>query len=111
VAIAVTESADAIRVQLPDGQADIALAVTAIGKFVTNAQAVPSFAMSASSGVNATFGYAGTASGAFTASMTGAIMGEDWSDAAIGNEEWVNIGIGSEIWSNVSVGSEVWLVQ
>ena len=97
--------------QQPDGTANIALTVTAIGKFVTNAQAAPSFAMSASSGVNATFAYGGTASGAFTATMTGAILGEEWSDATVGGEEWTNIGVGSEVWANVSVGSEVWLVQ
>jgi hypothetical protein len=72
---------------------------------------------SADASVSATGGFvgefvsSGSASMAFSVTLRGKVLGEDWLEVADGTETWQDVVAGSEVWAEVPSTGGVWAGQ
>ena len=109
----VSVTADAFRILAFSGSVNATAEIYALGGYLLRPDAIAN-----SNGVATVTAYPNTtwsASGSVNANGTitalGTILGEEWTDSAVGTESWTNVSTGSETWTEVSSGNENWLRQ
>jgi len=109
--LAVTQSSSLFRVRSASASESLVLTTSALASLIRLVSAAENVSMSTSASAVALFSMASSVNNNISATATGKVLGEDWTDVALGNEVWTNVALGSEVWTDVTLGNEVWANQ